>query len=261
MSDVDRHPPGTFCWVELATTEQEAAKAFYASLFGWSTEDNPVPPNDFYTIFVSGQRFAAGAYTLRPEQRSQHVAPHWMLYVAVESADDAAARTAKLGGRVLASPSDVDGIGRMAVLQDPTGAAFSVWQAKLHQGIGVAGVEGTLCWADLVTPDPARASRFYCDLFSWTIKADENDPSGYLHIQSGDRFIGGIPPSRGRDPISPYWLVYFAVTDCGQSVAKAKQLGARLMLPPTSMEDVGRWAVLADPQGAAFAMFEPPRPC
>src|SRR5205807_84414 len=105
---------------------------------------------------------------------------------------------------------DVFDLGRMSVLQDPTGGTFCVWQPKKHQGTGITGVPGTLCWADLSTPDVDRAKSFYSGLFGWQIEAGEKDPSGYLHIKNGDQFIGGIPPAKHRDPHTPpHWLSYF----------------------------------------------------
>lgn len=255
MSHIEKHPPGSFCWIELATTDQNAAKAFYSSLFGWTPNDIPMGPNDFYTMFKLDGRDAGAAYTLRPEQRSQGVPPHWMIYIAVDSADETAKRAAGLGAKTLAAPFDVFDVGRMAVLQDPTGAVFSIWEPKTHNGIGIRGVEGTLCWADLSTPDPARAAKFYSELFGWNvIRGDKDD---YLHIKNGEDFIGGIPPTAHRDPhVPPHWLLYFAVSNCDQTAAKAKQLGATLHLPPMTMENVGRMAVLGDPQRAVFAIFE-----
>src|SRR6202022_4695047 len=174
-------------------------------------------------------------------------------YVAVESADASARRAAELGGSVLAQPFDVHDAGRMSVVRDPTGAVFSVWEAKKHRGIGITGVDGTLCWADLSTPDSQRASSFYSDLFGWKIVEDRDDPtpSGYLHIVNGEEFIGGIPPAAQRDRnVPPHWLLYFAVSDCDALTAKAQQLGANIHFGPMTIENVGRMAFLADPQGA-----------
>lgn len=257
MPNIDKHPAGAFCWIELATTDQNAAKRFYGSLFGWAVNDMPMGPNDFYSMFQVDGRSAAAAYTMRAEQRSQGVRPHWMIYVAVDSADAAASKAGQLGGKVVSPPFDVFDVGRMAVMQDPTGAHFSVWQAKKHTGTGIAGVDGTLCWADLMTTDQARAKQFYSGLFGWKIVAEEKDSSGYLHIQNGEAFIGGIPPKEHVPPNAPpHWLAYFAVSDCDAAAAKAKQLGAKIHLAPKTMENVGRWAVVADPQGAAFALFQ-----
>ena len=136
MPHIDKHPPGAFCWIELSTTDQNAAKSFYTSLFGWASQDFPMGPNDFDTMFQLEGRDTGAAYTMRPEQRSHGVPPHWMIYIAGESADDAASRVAQLGGKVLAPPCDVYDAGRMAVVQDPTGAVFALWQAKKNTGDG-----------------------------------------------------------------------------------------------------------------------------
>ena len=260
MAIIEKHAPGSFCWIELATTDQAAAKTFYSALFNWTPNDFPMGPGDLYTIFQLDGRDAAAGYTLRPDQRAEGVPPHWMLYVLVESADDAAARAEKLGGKVLAPAFDVMTVGRMAVLQDPTGPVFTVWQAKSHSGIGIAGVPGTLCWADLNSPDPARAQEFYSALFGWKISAGEHDKSGYLHIQNGEAFIGGVMPAQHQNPqVPPHWLIYFQVADVDATVAQAKERGGKVCLEPTSMEGVGRFAVVADPQNAAFAVFKSAR--
>lgn len=257
---IDTHRPGSFCWIELATTDQNAAKKFYGSLFGWNVNDMPMGPGEFYTIFRLEGRDAAAACTLRKDQLERGVPPHWVIYIAVESADAAANRAGQLGGKVFAPAFDVFEAGRMAVLQDPTGATFCAWQAKSNKGTGIAGVDGTLCWADLSTPDPARAGKFYSDLFGWKIVEDTDDdpPSGYTHIQNGEDFIGGIPPTKHRKPNTPpHWLPYFFVSNCDAAAGKARQLGARFYMEPMTMEGVGRWAVVADPQGATFAIFQP----
>ena len=260
MPHIDKHRPGCFSWIELSTTDQNAAKAFYSSLFGWTVSDMPMGPNDFYSIFKLQGRDVGAACTMRPEHRAQGVPPNWMLYITVDSADAAAARAAQLGGKVLAPAFDVMDVGRMAVIQDPTGAMFSVWQAMRSVGSTITGEDGTLCWADLSTPDQASASKFYTGLFGWKLSGDTDDdpPSGYLHIQNGEEYIGGVPSNAQRDPHTPpHWLPYIQTSNCDATAAKAKQLGAKFYLEPTSMENVGRFAIIADPQGAVFAIFQP----
>ncbi len=258
MLNIEHHPPGNFCWVELVTTDQSAAESFYAKIFGWSANNIPNGPNEVYTIFQLEGRHAAAACTIRPEQLQHGVPPHWGLYIAVQSADASAARASELGGTVLAPPFDVGDAGRMAIVQDPTGAAFSIWQANINPGIGIAGVHGTLCWCDLNTPDQARAGQFYSDLFGWQIMKEDEDPAhNYWHIKNGEEFIGGIPPaSHHRAGTPAHWLAYFNVSDCDATADEAKQLGATLYMPPTDFEDVGRISVIADPQRATFAIFK-----
>jgi predicted enzyme related to lactoylglutathione lyase len=255
MPHVDTHPPGSFAWVELATTGQDQARHFYASLFGWSPVDSPMGPGEVYLLFENGGRFTAGALQIKPEEAA--ILPHWHIYVGVESADVAAARARELGGKIIEGPFDVSTYGRMAVIADPTGAVFSVWQPQMHAGIGVSGEPGTFCWADLSTSDPARATEFYSGLFDWKIAPGQNDTSGYLHIQNGSDFIGGIPPAAYRDPnVPPHWLVYFLVGDVDASAQKAVDNGAHLVTKPSTIENVGRMCIIQDPQGAVFALFK-----
>jgi len=256
MAHVESHVPGSFCWLELAATEQNAAKQFYSSLFGWAINDFPMGPGEVYTMFNLEGRNAAAAFNMNQQMRAQGVPPHWMLYMAVTSADDTAAKAGEAGGKVVAPPFDVFEFGRMAALQDPTGANFSVWQPKQHTGTGITAVPGTICWADLNTTDPARATAFYSGVFGWEI-APGQDNTGYLHIKNGAEFIGGIPPAEHLPPNSPpHWMIYFYVEDCDAAAAKAKDLGAALHMAPSTIEKVGRMAIVADPQGAVFALFQ-----
>jgi len=258
MPYIESHKPGSFCWIELATTDQNAAKKFYGSLFGWDVNDAPMGGGEVYTMFQLEGRTAAAACTLQKEQLDRGVPPHWTLYIAVENAETSSKRVSQLGGKVLVPPFDVSEFGRMAILQDPTGAGFNIWEAKTNKGTGITGVDGTLCWADLSTPDPAGAGKFYSGLLGWKIVEDEDDPaSGYAHIQNGEDFIGGIPPTKHRSPNAPpHWLPYFLATNCDATAARARQLGAKFYMEPMTMENVGRRAVVADPQGATFAIFQ-----
>jgi predicted enzyme related to lactoylglutathione lyase len=257
MAIVDKHPPGSFCWIELATTDQPAAKTFYSTLFGWTANDFPMGPGDFYTIFKLQGRDAAAGCTMRPEPRKLGVPPHWMLYIETGDVDAAAKKAAELGAQVLAGPFDVMDVGRMAVIMDPTGAVFTAWQAGSHSGIGIAGLPGTFCWADLMTQDPSRAQEFYSRLLGWKFDAGEHDTSGYLHIQNGETMIGGMPSVRPETAnIPPHWMIYFQVADVDATAAKAKEMGAKILMEPTSMEGVGRLAIIDDPQGAGFAIFK-----
>lgn len=262
MTIIEKNKPGSFCWIELATSDQKAAKKFYSELFGWAIHDMPMGPGAAYTLFQLQGKDAAAGYTLRPEQKAEGVPPHWMIYVTVDSADSSAKRAADLGGKVVAPAFDVGTLGRMAVIQDPTGAVFSVWEPKEGNGIGIKGVDGTLCWADLGTRDRERAVKFYSELFGWEIVIDaKDDPMyGYAHIKNGEEFIGGmLPPAHHSLNAPPNWLPYFQVSDCEASAAKAAELGAAIYLEPTIMENVGTMSVVADPQRAVFAIFQTAR--
>jgi uncharacterized protein len=256
MPTIERFAPGEFCWIELATSNQNAAKSFYTALFGWTVRDIPTGPDSIYSLMELDGRIAAGAFTISPSESAAGVPPHWHLYVAVASADEAAKKAAELGGKVVEAPFDVMDRGRAALIQDPSGAFLSVWQPNKRSGLGVVGEPGSLCWADLNTPDQARAKTFYEGLFGWKLKAGEGKESGYLHIVNGENYIGGVPPahqSGANEP--PHWLIYFAVADVDKTFSKAKDMRARALLRPMDFEGVGRVAMLADPQGAVFALY------
>jgi len=260
MTNIEKHPAGSFCWIELGTTDQAAAKAFYAALYGWTPNDMPMGPSGTYTIFRLNGRDAAAGYQLNPAQLEQHVPPHWMLYIQVENVDASTAKVAELGGKVIMGPFDVFDAGRMSVNQDPTGAYFCLWQPQKNTGIGIGHVHGTLCWADLNTPDPERAKAFYSGLLGWQLVVSEKDTSGYLHIKNGEHFIGGVPPAKFLQPgVPPHWLAYFQVDDVDVTANKAKEMGAKLLMPPMTMEEVGHMSVIADPQGAVFSVFKSAR--
>jgi uncharacterized protein len=256
MPNITHHAPGSFCWLELFTTDQDAAKQFYSSLFGWSINDQAMGPGQIYTIFNLEGRNAASATSMNQQMRDRGVPPHWMLYICTQSADDTGAKAQQSGGRVLAPVLDVSDFGRMAMLRDPAGANFRIWQPKQHSGTGITGVPGTLCWADLMTPDPPAAAAFYSGVFGWEVTPGQ-DNSGYLHVKNGPDFIGGIPPVAQRPPnVPPHWMLYFLVDDCDVSANQAQALGATLLIAPMTIEKVGRIAIVDDPQGAGFALFQ-----
>jgi predicted enzyme related to lactoylglutathione lyase len=134
---------------------------------------------------------------------------------------------------------------------------FCLWEPKDHTGLRIEGQNASFCWADLSTPDQQTAAKFYTELFGWTLPPGD---SGYLHIKNGDAFIGGIPPAHHRNPHAPpHWLIYLQADDCAAGTANAKELGANVYMGPMTMENVGVITVLADPQGAAFSLFQPAR--
>ncbi|MBI1796969.1 MAG: VOC family protein [Candidatus Eisenbacteria bacterium] len=260
MATTTTHAPGTFCWPELSTTDQAGAKKFYSALFGWEMNDSPMGEGEFYTMIGLGGRGVGALYTMRKEEKSSGAPPHWNSYVAVESADAAAARAKQLGATILADAFDVMDVGRMAIIQDPTGAVFCVWEAKKHTGAGVLGEPGSLCWTELMTRDTAKAGAFYTALFGWKTDVMTMGPMSYTVFKRDDTGAGGmmaISPDMGQVP--PNWMPYFAVTDTDAIVAKANQVGGRVIAPAQDVPNVGRFAVLQDPQSAVFAVLTPPR--
>ncbi len=259
---VSKHDPGMFCWVELGTTDQAAAKKFYSELFGWKINDVPMGPDSFYTMLQLNGREVAALYQLSAEQTQQGIPPNWLPYVCVESADDAANAIKTAGGTVMMDPFDVFDVGRMTVAQDPTGATFAVWQPRAHIGVGVKNENNSYCWAELGTRDTAKAEAFYTRVFDWEPQHKDFGPMKYTEFYLKGRVaegaaVGGMytmPPE--MEGIPPHWAVYFAVDDCDAYAKKAKSLGANIIVPSTDIPGVGRFSTIADPQGAVFSIIK-----
>jgi uncharacterized protein len=254
MPLIDTYAPGTFCWADLGTPDAAAATRFYTALFGWTAEDRPMGPDASYTMLHADGRSVAALYQ---QEAAQHGPPHWLSYISVASASDAAARAKALDGTLLMEPFDVLDVGRMAMVQDPTGAVVALWEPRRHAGAGVAGEPSSICWNELATADTARAGAFYTALLGWAADAQQMGATGYTLFSAEGAPRGGMmaiaPPGR---PVPPHWLVYFAVNDCEGTTALAQSLGGAVRLPPTDAPGVGRFSVLADPQGAVFAAIE-----
>lgn len=248
MGERTEYAPGTFCWADLATTEQEAAKAFYRSLFTWELEDMPAGDGAVYTMARLGGRYVAAIGPLQDPREP----PHWNCYVSVADADAAVARAGELGGSVLAGPFDVFDSGRMAVLEDPDGAILSVWQPREHIGAQLVNAPGAMAWNDLATPDPHSSARFYGELFGWRVEETEGADGRYFSIFNGERLNGGMMPAQSGLP--PVWNVYFAVEDLDATLATVSERGGTVAIEPMEVPS-GRFAYAQDPQGAAFALI------
>lgn len=259
MQQTPDYAPGTFCWVELGTTDSNAAKEFYTKLFGWTFEDSPVGPGMVYTMLKKDGKDVGALYQMPPEMTQMGIPPNWLSYVSIESADETAAKAKSLGGTLMKEPFDVMTVGRMAVIQDPTGAVFAIWQAGTHKGGSAIGEPNTLCWNELMTTDSAKAGDFYTGLFGWTKNVMNMGPMEYTIFENGgERGAGGmltITPEMG--PVPPNWMVYFAVEDCDATAQMTADLGGKIMKPAEDIPGIGRFAVLTDAQGAAFAIIKP----
>ena len=253
MAKIESYAPGSFCWAELASTDAAAAKQFYTTMFGWTLTEFPMPEG-VYTIFQADGNDAAAMCSARPGEPA-----HWNAYFSVANVDEAAAKIAPLGGKLIAGPFDVMQSGRMAVAQDPQGAMFSLWQAKGHIGATHGGPFGQVSWPELNTPDPVGAAAFYSGLFGWKTKPEAGlEKAEYIEWVNGKTSIGGLMPMRGPmwQGVPPHWMLYVTVADCDERAAKVKQLGGAVCVPPTSIPNVGRFSVVNDPQGSVFSLIQ-----
>jgi len=256
MPEVKQYAQGTPSWVDLATSDEKGALKFYGALFGWKDSPLPVGPNQFYHMQQVRGLDAAAIAQLDDAQKKQGVPSHWQTYFTVTSVDEAAKRTQQAGGKLLFGPTDVLEAGRMALVQDPQGGIFAVWQPRQHIGCRVTMEPGALVWNELQTTDSKKAAAFY----SAVLKVETGrmpGPMEYTLLKVGGKDVAGImdiPKEIG--PVPPYWMVYFGVADVDASVKKAQSLGAKVLAKPMDVPGVGRFATLQDPQGAVFSVFK-----
>ncbi len=253
MGERTKYIPGTFSWTDLTTTDQDAAKAFYTALFGWTAVDMPAGEGVVYSMMQLAGKDVAAISPQPQQQRDAGAPPVWNSYITVESADAAVERAKQLGGSVHAPAFDVLDAGRMGVVQDPQGAYFLVWEPKSHIGAGLVNAPGALSWNELASTDLDGAPAFYRELFGWTTQPFEGTEMPYLGVQTSDGHAnGGMRPAQPGEPA--YWLVYFGTDDVDASVAKVSELGGSELVGPMDI-GVGKIAIVRDPQGAVFALY------
>jgi predicted enzyme related to lactoylglutathione lyase len=282
------YPPGVPCWIDTAQPDPEAATRFYGGLLGWEFEDQMPSdaPGNYFMARLHGRDVAA----VSSQPDGAPPTPVWSTYIAVDSADAAAAKITNTGGSTLAEPFDIFEAGRMGIFSDPSGAVFSVWQAKQHIGAQLVNEAGTWNFSDLNTRDVEGAKAFYGTVFGWVAGALEGGGTEFTFlrlpgygdflersVQPGLRagqeeagappefadVVAGLVPmtsDRFPDDVPSHWSVTFAVDDADGTAARAEELGGTLVVPPM---DAGptRIAVVRDPQGAAFtaSRFYPER--
>ena len=267
MSERDGYQAGVPCWVASVYQDPEKAVAFYTELFGWEAEETmgAKSPGKYYLCRLRGRDVAAVA-----SQRGGDapLVPAWGTYIWVESADDTVARVTDAGGSVIMEPFDLLDAARMAVVADPAGAVFGVWQPGEHRGAQFVNEPGAWSMSQLNTRDPEGAKVFYGAVFGW--ETDTFDMGeGEITLWRVPGYVGGepeqpvsrevvgvmVPISGDRPPedVSAHWSVDFWVDDVDATADKAARLGGEVVVS-TFHTSVGRTAVLSDPQGAMFSV-------
>jgi predicted enzyme related to lactoylglutathione lyase len=257
MTQVQSYPPGSFCWIELATTDAPDAKRFYSALFGWDFQDIPIAPGLVYTTSRIGSGSIGALHQIIQPEADRGESPHWLSYISVASLPDTIARAVSFGATVVRGPMDVFDLGKTAVIQDPEGARFALWQPGRHIGADAVREPGAMAWNELAAHDSAKASAFYASLFGWTPRISAEEELGlYTEMLNGVVPACGILPMPEEWAVPPFWLGYFAVGDCDVVADKAVALGGSVEYGPRDIPGVGRHAVIADPQLAVFAIIQ-----
>lgn len=248
MADETTYPPGTPTWVDLSTTDVDAGRRFYEQLFGWTTDEPAGPEFGGYAMFRQGDKIVAGSGPVMGG-----APPAWTTYIRTADAAATAAKVREAGGQVVVEPMDIPEAGTMAVIQDPTGAYLGVWQNGGHKGAELFNEPVSLTWNELGTRDVEAAKRFYAAVFGWHPNGDD-----YVQWELNGKTIGGCMDLSAIDvsaDVPANWLSYFAVTNVDETAERVKELGGAVMRPAMDIPNMGRFAVVADPQGAVFAIF------
>ena len=248
---IDRYAPGTPSWADIGVPDMDAAMAFYGGLFGWTFTEGSEETGGYRQALIGDKHIVGFGPKMDPGP------PYWTTYIATADADDTAAKVINAGGQVVVEPMDIPDVGRMAVFADDTGTFFSVWQAGNHPGSELVNEPNTVTWNELNTRNAEEAKAFYGAVFGWTAETSEGPQMTYTQWYLDGSVVGGMLHMGPQFPpqIPNNWLVYFAVEDTDAAVAKATELGGSVMMAPMDI-DAGRFAVLGDNAGAAFAVIK-----
>lgn len=252
---------GRFAWHDLMSVRPSEARSFYTSLFEWDSHETELQevgddePLVSTLLLRDGESFCG----ILPLEPNQGIPSHWLAYVTVDSVDDALSRAEASGGTVALPARDLEGTGRFAVAIDPAGAAVALFE-RAREPEGDDGRDPApprvFTWNQLLTADPVAVAPFYRDVFRWSMRQQQVAGVGtYWIFYRGEEEIAGALQTPERVGASAVWLPYVSVDDVDAAAARAGELGAGIPVPPSDIPDMGRYAVLADPTGATFAVF------
>lgn len=249
--------PGTPCWIDLAAPDQQAAIDFYTRVLGWSGEIGPQEMGGYAVCRLDGQP-VAGIMAAQPVGDQPTPPTVWTTYLSVTDADTTAQAAVLAGGETVMPVMDVMSLGRMGLLADPTGGVFGIWQPGDFAGAGIVDEPGALVWNELDTTDRPAASAFYTAALGLESAPMGDADEDYFSLLADGREVAGMQPMPEGVPTGTpsHWLVYFAVSDTDATTAAAKAAGGWTLKEPFDMV-AGRMAVLADSQGAPFAVLTP----
>jgi uncharacterized protein len=244
-------PAGTPCWVDLGTDDVARATTFYSTLFGWDTQVGPPEAGGYVMCQIQGKAVAG----IGPKMGPAEVPTAWTTYLASDDVDATTSKVTAAGGAVLAEPFDVMDVGRMSVAADPAGAVFGIWQARAHTGMQLANAPGAVCWNENMSRSFDANKAFYNAVFGYQYDDMSSDGFSYATFKTTANELGGIGDLGDAAPDAhARWTTYFGVADADEAVNVATKLGGSVLRPAWDTP-YGRMAMLADDQGAAFAVM------
>ena len=224
MPEFTSHFQGTPSWAELSTTDDQGALAFYGALFGWVDEPNEMGPGMYYHMQKLNGLEVAALYQQGDEEKQQGVPPHWKTYFSVDDIAQITDNAKGSGATVMFGPMEVFDAGHAAILQDPQGAVFALWQAKEHIGARVKGETGAVMWNELLTNDPEASIQFDSGLLGMG-SSKMPGPMDYTMLNVGGTDVAGVMTiTEDMGPVPPHWMVYFGVDDVDAAADKAASL-------------------------------------
>jgi predicted enzyme related to lactoylglutathione lyase len=240
---------GKFVWFEHVTRDVAASQRFYGEVLGWKVQPFDMGGGESYPMIAAGG-VPVGGWTADGADATAR----WDAYLSVIDVDATLAAVTKAGGQVLKPAFDVPNVSRMAQVADPTGAPFWVMQSKGNEEDLPSTPAGHFHWNELWTADAPRALAFYEEVFGFGHDEMDMGPMGlYRVLKTGETPRAGILPASGEQR----WVPYVAVDDCDATTARATKLGAKVVIPPSDVPGIGRYAVLEDVQGARIAVMKP----
>jgi uncharacterized protein len=245
-----------FIWYDLMAPDVQAAKDFYSHVVGWTIADSGMPGMD-YAVIKAGSVDVGGM--MPPPPGAPGGRPMWNGYIHSADVDADAAKAVKLGGKIHQAAMDIPGVGRFAVIADPSEATFILFKPNSSETPAKVpdGTPGHIGWRELHSGDWKKAWDFYSGMFGWTKdEAMDMGPIGtYQTFKSGDGQSGGMMTKRPEDPSPPHWNYYFNVENITAAAARAKAKGATVLFEPMQVPG-GSWIIMAlDPQGASFCLL------
>jgi predicted enzyme related to lactoylglutathione lyase len=238
---------GKFVWFEHVSNDIQKSRTFYAELFGWKSDGVPMGEMTYHMIQNGGQGIGGFRAAM------SGMPGHWISYLSVADVDAAVKSAQAAGAKLLMPPTDLASVGRAATIADPTGAALSLWKGAQGDPPDAQSVPpGAWYWNECWTPDAKAALAFYEKIFGFTHDAMDMGPQGTYYVLKKEGIARGGLMQSTLPNAPPAWLPYVSVSDCDATAKRAAVMGAKSLVPPTDIPDVGRFTVFMDPAGAVL---------